>query len=338
MSTQQTTPVSPELFFDTINAHQKTAVLKGALDLDLFTAIAEGNATAAQIAARCEASERGTRIICDFLTVQGFLTKTDDRYALTPDSAVFLDRRSPAYVGGAARFLLSPMLRGAFSDVAALVRKGTTTLPEGGSVAPEHDAWVDFAHSMAGMMMPAAEFIANALDFGDRPARVLDIAAGHGTFGITIARHAPAAEIVALDWPAVLEVAQANADAAGVSARYSTIAGDAFEVDFGSGYDAVLLTNFLHHFDPPTCVRLLEKVRAALAPGGRVVTLEFVPNDDRVTPAQAATFSMIMLATTPAGDAYTFAELDRMFAEAGFSRSEHHRIPPGFQSVVISTV
>jgi ubiquinone/menaquinone biosynthesis C-methylase UbiE len=338
MTTQQTKPVSPELFFDTINAYQKTAVLKGALDLDLFAAIADGNSTAADIAARCDASERGARIICDYLTVLGFLTKEDGRYALTPDSAVFLDSRSPAYVGGTARFLLSPMLRDAYSDVAALVRAGTTQLPEGGSVAPEHDAWVDFAHGMAAMMTPAAEFIATTLDFGDRPARVLDIAAGHGTFGVTIARHAPAAEVVAVDWPAVLEVAKANAEKAGVTSRYSTVAGSAFDVDFGSGYDAVLLTNFLHHFDEPTCVRLLEKVRAALAPGGRVVTLEFVPNDDRVTPGPAAIFSMTMLATTPAGDAYTFAELERMFAEAGFAHSEHHRLPPGIQSVVVTYV
>jgi 2-polyprenyl-3-methyl-5-hydroxy-6-metoxy-1,4-benzoquinol methylase len=328
--------VSPELFFDTINAYQKSAVLKGALDLDLFTAVGEGSSTVAEIAARCDASERGTRIICDYLTIQGFLAKTDGRYALTPDSAVFLDRRSPAYLGGTARFLLAPTLRASFDDVAALVRTGTTTLPEGGSVAPEHDVWVDFARGMAPMMMPAAEFIAALVDLGDRPARVLDIAAGHGIFGVTIARHAPNAEIVALDWPAVLEVAKENAEAAGVAGRYATKPGSAFDVEFGTGYDVVLLTNFLHHFDAPTCVALLEKVRAALAPGGRAVTLEFVPNEDRVTPPMAAAFSMTMLASTPAGDAYTFAELERMFAEAGFAGSEHHRIPPGVQSVVVS--
>jgi ubiquinone/menaquinone biosynthesis C-methylase UbiE len=337
MTTSQPHPdVSPMLVFETLNGYQKTAVLKGALDLDLFTAVGEGNATVPEIAARCEATERGTRIICDYLTVQGFLTKTDDRYALTPDSAVFLDRRSPAYIGGAAGFLLADTIRAAFADVAALVRTGTTTLPEGGSVAPEHAVWVDFARGMAAMMMPAAELIARVLAIGDAPARVLDVAAGHGMFGVTLLRHAPNAEVVALDWPAVLEVAAENAEAAGVAARHSKLPGSAFDVDFGEGYDVVLLTNFLHHFDAPTCVGLLRKVRAALAPGGRVVTLEMVPNDDRVTPPGAAAFSMTMLASTPAGDAYTFAELERMFADAGYGASELHVIPPGMQSVVVT--
>jgi hypothetical protein len=73
-----------------------------------------------------------------------------------------------------------------------------------------------------------------------------------------------------------------------------------------------------------------------LADSGRAVTLEFVPNDDRVTPPQAAGFSMQMLGGTPAGDAYTFAELETMFRNAGFSRSEMHELPPTIERVVIS--
>ena len=134
-------------------------------------------------------------------------------------------------------------------------------------------------------------------------------------------RNNPQAEIVALDWPAVLEVAKENAAKAGVTDRYSTIEGNAFDVDFGTGYDVVLLTNFLHHFDPATCETLLRKVHASLADGGRAVTLEFVPNDDRVTPPESAAFSMIMLTSTPSGDAYTFAELERCLRMRGFRRA-----------------
>jgi hypothetical protein len=80
----------------------------------------------------------------------------------------------------------------------------------------------------------------------------------------------------------------------------------------------------------------LRKVNAALADGGRAVTLEFVPNDDRVTPPDSAGFSLIMLIGTPSGDAYTFSQLEKMFAGAGFSRSTLHALPPTFQQVVIS--
>src|SRR5206468_379909 len=104
----------------------------------------------------------------------------------------------------------------------------------------------------------------------------------------------------------------------GVGARVQLRPGDAFTTDFGTGWDLVLLTNFLHHFDPPTCERLLAKTRAALAPGGRAVAVEFVPDEDRISPPEAAAFSLVMLATTPAGDAYTFREYEGMFRRAGF--------------------
>ena len=87
------------------------------------------------------------------------------------------------------------------------------------------------------------------------PVRVLDIAAGHGLFGIEVAKQNPQAASSALDWAPVLEVAKANARKAGVGDRYQTLPGSAFDVDYGGPYDIVLLTNFLHHFDPPTCVR-----------------------------------------------------------------------------------
>lgn len=328
---------SPVLFFETLNAYQRTAALKGAIELDLFTAIGEGANTAQAAAKRCAASERGTRILCDYLVIIGFLTKEENRYGLTSDTAMFLDRRSPAYLGAATKFLGSPMMADGFKDVAASVRKGGTILGEEGNVAPNNPIWVEFAHSMAPMMTLPAECIAKLLAVDDgRKMKVLDIAAGHGGFGITLARHNPNVEVVALDWPNVLEVAKENAKKAGVESRYKTIPGSAFDVDYGTGYNLVLLTNFLHHFDLPTCEKLLKKVHAALAAGGRALTLEFIPNEDRVSPPLAASFSFMMLGGTPSGDAYTFSEYQRMFASAGFSRSELHPLPPTLEQVVIA--
>ncbi len=328
---------SPLLFFETVSAYQRSEAIKAAVELNLFTTIAEGHETAPAIAQACAVAERGARILCDYLTVLGFLTKDDDHYQLTPDSAVFLDQHWPAYVGGAIEFMLSPLLTAGFSETTAAVRKGGTALPQAGTVAPENPVWVSFARGMAPMMRPAAEMMAQLVDpQHDQPLRILDIAAGHGRFGLTFAIRNPQVTVTALDWPAVLEVATENAAQAGVTDRYRTIAGSAFDVDFGGPYDVVLLTNFLHHFDPPTNEMLLRKVRAALADGGRAVTLEFVPNDDRVTPPGAAMFSLVMLVGTPAGDAYTFAELERMCHNAGFTRNELHPVPQMPQSVIVS--
>jgi ubiquinone/menaquinone biosynthesis C-methylase UbiE len=324
---------TPERIFQTLSGYQMTAALRAAIELDIFTAINEGNDTPAKVAARCHCAERGARVLCDYLTVIGFLAKQDGRYQLTPESQIFLVRTSPAYIGGVAGFLARGALVNAYETFTDTVRKGGTTMPEQGSMTPEHPMWEEFARSMAAMMRMPADVIARLVGT-DGAIKVLDIAAGHGIFGITIVARNPQAEVFALDWKNVLTIAQKNAEEAGVAERFHTIPGSAFDVDFGAGYDIVLLTNFMHHFDPPTNERLLRKVHAALKDGGRAITLEFVPNDDRISPPSAAAFSLVMLGSTEAGDAYTFAELDTMFRNAGFPRSEAHPAPPG--TVIVS--
>jgi len=98
----------------------------------------------------------------------------------------------------------------------------------------------------------------------------------------------------------------------------------------------VLLTNIFHHFDAPTCEKLMRRVHAALKSGGKAITLEFVPNEDRVSPPMAAAFSMVMLASTDSGDAYTFAQYEKMFGNAGFAKTTLHPIPNLPQQVVVS--
>ena len=331
--TQQPTP---ERFFNAINAYEQTEAMKAAVELEIFTAIAEGNTDAATIAQRCKAAERGVRTLCDFLTIHGFLTKEGTQYGLAPDSAVFLNRASPAYVGGAIEFLLTPRIREAHALLTEAVRRGGSALGEG-NLLPENPDWVKFARAMMPMMVMPAQIMAAELRNGGEAHKVLDIAAGHGLYGITVAKQNPAAQIYACDWKNVLAVAEENARTMGVGDRHHLIPGNAFDVDFGGGYDLALITNFLHHFDPPTCTSFMRKVHASLGPGGRAAIVEFVPNPDRVTPPMAAAFSMMMLATTPAGDAYTFAEIESVSKNAGFSRVELAEPQLGLDRLVIAT-
>ena len=312
---------TPERFFNALNAHQQTEAMKVAIQLEVFTAIAEGKTTPATIAERCKAAERGVRILCDFLTIHGFLTKENGQYGLAPDAATFLNRHSPAYLGGAVDFMLTGRIRKAHELLTDAVRLGGTALGQG-TLAPENPDWVEFARAMMPLMSYPAEVMAAELAKSGEVKKVLDIAASHGIFGIAVARHNPAAEIYASDWRNVLVVAEENAKAAGIAGRHHLISGDAFEAEFGTGYDLVLITNFLHHFDIPTCTKFLRKVHAALAPGGRAAIVDLVPNDDRISPPTAAAFSLMMLATTPTGDAYTLKEYEAMTKDAGFLRTE----------------
>ncbi len=334
---QPNNSLNPEPFWETITAFQRSAAMKSAVELEIFTKIGEGNKTTQTVANACNASERGIRILCDVMTVMGFLTKENGEYGLTDESSAFLDKNSAMYLGGSVDFILSPIQKSGFEDLTNAVIQGGSTVKEDGSLDPESPMWVKFARGMVGMMMPSAQMIAANAGFEpEQKLKVLDIAAGHGIFGIMVAQHYKNAEIYAVDWANVLQVATENAEKFGVGDRHHLIEGSAFDVDFGEGYDIVLLTNFLHHFDKEINENLLRKIHNSLNEGGKVMTLEFIPNDDRVSPPSEAMFSLVMLAATPAGDAYTFAELKEMSENAGFSLNEHIPLTPMPQHLLIS--
>jgi hypothetical protein len=267
----------------------------------------------------------------------GFLKKDGANYSLTDSTATFLDKSSQAYLGSAVEFILSPQQKRGFDDLTGAVKRGGADITGNASMDPDSEMWVTFARAMMPLMFPTAQSVAGHVGIDtDRPLKVLDIAAGHGIYGIAVAQRYPKAEVYGADWGNVLKVALENAEKFGVADRYHTIPGNAFETDFGTGYDVILVPNFLHHFNPAECETFIRKLHSSLADNGKVITVEFVPNEDRVSPPPEAMFSLVMLAATPAGDAYTFAELKTMFENAGFSQNELVALEPMPQHLVIS--
>ena len=156
-SSPQAQAPSPGIVFDTLQAYQHSMALKAGIDLDLFTAIADGDHSLSAIAARIKASEKGTRVLCDYLTMIGFLGKQGSEYTLTPDSAAFLNRHSPAYLGTMANFLMSSSIAEMFEGIAEVIRHGGALPSDHGALEPENPMWVEFARSMAPMMRMPAE-------------------------------------------------------------------------------------------------------------------------------------------------------------------------------------
>jgi hypothetical protein len=187
------------------------------------------------------------------------------------------------------------------------------------------------ADPLAPRITPASLEYAQARHFSIDPARVRQ---PHGLFGLRVAQANPSATVYGTDWADVLKVAVENASALGVADRYYTIRGSAFDVDLGTGYDLVLVPNFLHHFDAATNTSLRSKLRRAMTPGGTIAIVEFVPNEDRMSPPIAAAFSMQMLGATDNGEAFTFSDLDAMLADAGFSNRRAKPLTPTPQTLV----
>src|SRR5260370_42086410 len=131
-------PLTPGLVFDMLQAHQRTAALKAAIELDVFRAVGEGPGDVASIARHCKASERGIRVLCDFLTIYGVLAKEDGRYVHTPTSAAFLDPRSPASLASIAQFLGNPAMQEPSQRLGEIARTRHTALPGHGRVAPHN--------------------------------------------------------------------------------------------------------------------------------------------------------------------------------------------------------
>src|SRR4029077_8478787 len=155
---------SPEHIFSVLNAFHSSAALKTAIELRIFTIIAEGPDRANAIAQRVNAAERGVRILCDYLTIHGFLTKSEDRYALTQESGIFLNRHSPAYMGTLADFLASEVPKKSFDALTETVKKGGTTVARGDNTKPNDELWVNFARTMAPLTTVSAGFIAELAD------------------------------------------------------------------------------------------------------------------------------------------------------------------------------
>jgi SAM-dependent methyltransferase len=320
---------------DAAMAYQKTAALMAAVKLDIFSAIGSGTMSSDELALRSGAAPRGLRILCDYLTVIDLMSKTGSRYALKPAARIFLDRSSPFAMGSILDFVAAPeTLAMFFDDPPAYVRRGGANGLS--SVAPDHPIWVRFARAMVPFAAASAKRVAvYVAGLPEPPGSVLDVGAGHGLYGIEVAKLVPRARITALDWASVLEVARAHAEAAGVADRFRTLAGDATQIAWGDGFDLILLPNLLHHFDAQTCTSLLRKAKAGLAAGGRALAVELVPNQDRVSPSLPAMFAFWMLASTPSGDAYTASELDAMARDAGFGAAVTRPLAPTPHSLVI---
>lgn len=321
--------------FDIATAYRKTAALIAAVKLDLFTAIGPEKASLDHLASKTGASTRGLRILCDYLVTLGLLRKQDLDYLPTNVSKVFLDESSPFAMGRSIEFLAAPEMLDLFlNDPAAYVlRGGSDGLAQ---VAPDSPIWVRFAKAMMPFAAPAAKRVAMHLSAqGEAPFTVLDIAAGHGLYGIEVAKTFPEALVTSIDWAEVLTVAKTNAEKAGVADRIRMVAGNALELDWGGDYDLILLPNFLHHFDFDTCISLLSKVRENLSSDGQVIGVDFVPNEDRISPPVPVMFAFQMLATTPSGDAYTTSELDVMAKKAGFLGAETQSLSPIPESLIL---
>jgi ubiquinone/menaquinone biosynthesis C-methylase UbiE len=265
------------------------------------------------------------------------LTKdAEGRFGLTADSAAFLVSGKPGFLGGMIRHT-STQLVPKWLALSEVVRTGQPTA----SVNREK-AGAEFFHAFVEdifpMSYPSAERLAEALEIAEakKPVSVLDLAAGSGVWGITLARKSPRVTVTAMDWPGVLDVTRKVAARLGVAGRFSFVAGDLASADFGRGHDIATLGHILHSEGEQRGRALLKKTFDALAPGGTIAIAEFLVDDVGTGPPVALIFAVNMLVNTDEGDTWSFSEISGWLREAGF-RDPRTIDAPGPSPLILAT-
>lgn len=304
-----------------------TFIIDAAIEHGVFDRLDKAPRTAAELAGDTGASERGLTAILNALVGLKLLGRQGPRYALTPESEAFLVSSKPAYYGRFFRHHTGQLIP-QWQQLREVVLTGrpaahTNEERQGG----EHFA--RFVEALFPLAYAAASKLGEHLGVpqATQPLSVLDVGAGSGVWGITMARQSPRVRVRAVDWPAVLEVTRRVAARRDVLGQMELVPGDFFDADFGVGHQIAVLGHILHSEGPERSRRLVRKVFDALATGGVLAIQEFVPHDDRLGPPHPLIFAVNMLVNTEAGGTYTFSEMGAWLKEAGFSEVRTLEVP-----------
>ncbi|MDA8334771.1 MAG: methyltransferase [Peptococcaceae bacterium] len=319
METKSTTP-TPERIMQFFFGFAPTLVIHAAVSQHVFDILDEGPRTVEDVSASTGASVRGLRTLMNALVGLEFLVKDGlGRYSLTPESAEFLVAGRPGFHGGLFRHVCGQLLPN-WVKLNEIVRTGR---PE--SVMNQEDGggafFEEFVESIFPMSRPAAQVLADVMGLTwakEEPVSVLDIAAGSGVWGITLAQKWPRMRVTAVDWAKVIPVTRRVAERFGVAERFSFVEGDILEAQYGHGHDIATLGHILHSEGERRGRALIRKVYESLAPEGTIVIADFLVNEERTGPPPSLLFAVNMLVHTDHGDTFSFGEISDWLREAGF--------------------
>lgn len=312
---------SPEKVMQLITGGWAAAILGSAAKHGVFNALENDGDDAAGVAKKTGISPRGAQAVLDGLTGLGLLALSNGRYANTPESAAFLLKGKPSYLGGMAEVMAASLTD--WATLPAAVKSGS---PTGSSTAtvPDNELWRALVPAIATMSLPVARMAAEKLGLAKAGAvRWLDVGGGSGVWSAVWLGANKQARGVQLDWPGVNKIAKEYVGGFGVADRFETVDGDFHDADFGAGrYDYAIYGHIAHQESPADNVAIFKKFRKALKPGGTLLVNDFVLEDDRTGHPFAMMFSSQMLLVSKSGAAWRKSDYRTWLAEAGFSSVE----------------
>ncbi len=305
---------TPDAILGLARGFMESRVLLTAVELDIFTALANRAMTAREAARALGSDLRGTTTLLDALVGLGLLEKEHDVFCCPPASAGLLSRNSPSSV--VPMLMHSVALWRRWSALTDVVRDGTPAQPpEPEQREKDREAFIGAMHTIGARM--AAEMVA-AIQPGDA-ARLLDVGGASGTYTQAFLEACPAMRATLFDLPPVVEIARRRLGPTAVVDRITFVTGDFYRDELPRGHDLALLSAIIHQNSAEQNVELFRKVSRALAPGGRLVIRDHVMSPDHTRPARGALFAVNMLVGTQGGGTYSFDEIRDGLSSAGFT-------------------
>jgi len=307
------------------NAFRSAKALLSAVELGVFTALAEGPEDQERLSKRLGIHARGARDFLDTLVALGLLDRdARGRYANTPETALYLDRRKATYIGGEFEHAGAYVYPGWSALTQALrtgqAQSGARATGHYGALYADTAALERLVKGMTGGSLPVAKALATKFQWHDYET-VADVGTAQGCLPVHIALAHPHIGGVGFDLPPVQPLFEAYVEQHGLTPRLRFQAGD-FLRDGLPGADVLVFGRILHNWDLATKRKLVTQAYAALPPGGALIVYERLIDDARKFNASALLASLNMLIMTAGGFDFTGADCVSWLEEAGFQNIE----------------
>jgi precorrin-6B methylase 2 len=320
---------NPELILQVGMGFWGSKTLLSAVELELFTVVGAKSMTGPEIGERLGLHPRSLYDFLDALVAIGLLDRKGDgpaaQYGNTADTALFLDKNSPAYLGGILEMANSRLYEfwGGLTEALKTGQPQSESKSGGdffGALYEDEERLEQFLRAMQGVQMGNFMTLFEKVDFSSSET-LCDVGGANGTLSAVAAQRHPHLRCTSFDLPAVVPIAERHLQAMGVADRVSVVAGNFFDDDLPEA-DVITMGNILHDWDEEQKKTLIAKAHAALRPGGRLIAIENVIDDARRENVFGLLMSLNMLIEVPGGFDYTGAQFDAWCREAGFTRTE----------------
>jgi hypothetical protein len=304
------------------SAYWHSSVLHVAHGLDIFSKLADGPATAKELAKLCNSDERGMELILIACVGLGLLEKNGDRFGNGPVAQTFLVKGSPRYQGGIVSM---------FEDWVSPWAKLKSAVVQGRPVVEkQHDKGDEATRTyIMGMLyrgIPQAKLLADEVPLNGHK-RLLDVGGGPGIFSIILTEKNSGLKADVFDLPQTLRVTRDIIKDFHAQDRVDTKEGSYLQDPFGQGYDVVLLSSMISQEGPDVIKNIIKKSYDAMASGGVILIQEQFLETDKSGPLLAALIGINQLIHTPAGRAYSAKEVADWAAEIGYKDLSFRPLP-----------